>query len=374
MNAKHDYQSEPKDLGLNHDADEETASAGLVHNKADGMTPGEILREGRLSHDYSIDDLCAQTKLNARTVEALEDNDFGALSQPVFARGYYRQCAKVLDLDVDRLMAAYTAIAGETPRPRIDHGAAGAGVIPREVTPSRGFRFRRLFLLLIIIVVVIGAIVFVLPSNSEPDTIGIGGNAGSDNGGYDASATQTYEFNSFSNSNSGADDNTAAGAEPGAASDTGASEAADTPDVTAASADGGQAPTGRQAGGRNVKRTLGLASPTSDQANAEPGQDGNDAAGPSAPAVPPNRLVLTFSKRSWVRVTDANGNRMASRIFEAGEEKKFNGEPPYKITLGFAPGVKMTIGGQPVDIAGQTNGGSVAHLTVDAAGGDNDDG
>src|SRR5690625_4149762 len=84
--------------------DEEAVAQGLVANKAERQTPGEMLREARISHDYSVADLCAQTMLSKRTIEALEDNSFEALSQPVFARGYYRKCAKVLGMDADALM------------------------------------------------------------------------------------------------------------------------------------------------------------------------------------------------------------------------------------------------------------------------------
>lgn len=361
MNAPYDDQSdEPKEPGLTQHADDETASPGLTRNKAEAMTPGEILRDGRLAHDYSVEDLCAQTKLSAHTIEALEEDDFQSLSQPVFARGYYRQCAKVLDLDVERLMAAYTAIAGETPQPRIDQRTIGAGVIPQDVTPGGGFRFRGLFILLLIVVAVVAAIVFVLPTNGVPGAIT--GNSGGDNTQQSDQNTKTFEFNSSND-----DDTDSAGGDAAAttsAQNSDSDEAGSgTPDVVGDS--GAQPRTGKQAGGRNVNQSLGI-----DPSNAAGGQassEGDDASSANTSSVPANRLVLTFNKRSWIRVTDANGNRMASGIVESGATKEFNGEPPYKVTLGFAPGVKVSIGGKSVDVASQTSGGGIAHLTVAAA-------
>ncbi|MES1937546.1 helix-turn-helix domain-containing protein [Salinisphaera hydrothermalis] len=369
MNATHDDQSDqPKEPGLAHDADDETTSTGLTRNKSDAQTPGEMLREGRLAHDYSVDDLCAQTKLSTHTIEALEDNDFQSLSQPVFARGYYRQCAKVLDLDVERIMAAYTAMAGEPPKPKIDHGSVGAGIIPQDVTPGGGFRFRGLLILLLIIVVVIAVVVFVLPSSGVPGAITGNNDNNADQG---SQSTTTFEFNSSNDDTSGGSNNSS----DTAASDTGNADATasngsnasmpSTPDVVGDN--GGQPRTGQQAGGRNVNQTLGINPPNGSGAQGDQTANGGSAATQSSqPSVPPNRLVLTFSKRSWVRVTDANGNRMASGIFKPGDSKEFNGKPPYKITLGYAPGVKVTIGGQSVDVASQTSGGGIAHLTVDA--------
>lgn len=365
MNATDDDQdNQPRQPGLRRNADEQAAAPELTRNKADGMTPGEILREGRLAHDYSIDDLCAQTKLGAHTVEALEDNDFDALSQPVFARGYYRQCAKVLDLDVDRLMAAYTAIAGEPPKPAIGHGSVGAGVIPQDVTPGRGFRFRGLFVLLVMAVLVIAIIVFVLPSNGGPGVAGAnGGRSDGQVGQIGQDSDQRATTFGFNASNDGSDNDQGAVDNNSSAATAGSSgqNASGAPDGAGHSS--GQARTGRQPSGRNVNETLGISSSAQDNAQSV------NAHGPvrsGQPAVPPNRLVLTFNKRSWVRVTDANGNRVASGLFEAGDKKACNGKPPYKITLGFAPGVKATIGGEPVDIASQTHSGTIAHLTVDA--------
>lgn len=332
---------------------EDTGASSLTQNKAEGVSPGEILREGRLAHDYSVEDLCAQTKMSVKTVEALEDNDFNALSQPVFARGYYRQCAKVLDIDVDRLMAAYTAWAGEPSAPKVDHRSFGAGAIPQDVTPSGG-RFRGLLMLLLVIVVVIVAIVFLVPSNSMP------GLSSSSDDNEQGSQTTTLAVNS---SDESANDGSAFLAdEP---DDTAANTDSDsgTPDV--AGDNGSEPRTGQKAGGRNVNQSLGIDSPNSGSESEPEAVDNNgQPASSENNATPRNRLRLSFSHRSWVRVTDANGNRMASGIFESGDTKEFNGQPPYKVTLGYAPGVKVAIGGESVDVASRTTDGGVAHLTI----------
>ncbi|RJS92325.1 RodZ domain-containing protein [Salinisphaera sp. Q1T1-3] len=331
--------------------EEDPATTGLSHNKADGVSPGEILREARLAHEYSIDDLCAQTKLSPKTVAALEDNDFQALSQPVFARGYYRQCAKVLDIDLDRMMRAYSAWAGPTAGA---HTASPShvNVIPQDVTPS-GSRFGRLFLLLAIVVVAILVALYFVPSNpvtsgasdsNEETTVQTEADTQPDTTGQQSSAAENTP------AESGADDGIAGG---------------NTPDVVGSG--NNQPRTGQTTGGRNVNQTLGIQPPGGDNSSGPDENGGNTQQ--TTPSVPPNRLVLNFNKRSWVRVTDANGNRLASGIFESGQTQTFNGEPPYEVRLGFAPGVKVTIGGQPVDVASQTNGSSVATLSVAAPSG-----
>ena len=58
------------------------------------------------------------TKLARPTVEALERDDFAALLEPVYARGYYRKAAKVLGLDEKLLVDAYSSrVVPKSPLP-----------------------------------------------------------------------------------------------------------------------------------------------------------------------------------------------------------------------------------------------------------------
>lgn len=366
---------------------EELSAPGLSSNKADNQSPGEMLREARLAHDYTIEDLYAQTKLTRKTLQALEENDFDALSQPVFARGYYRQCAKVLDLDADQLVAAYVAFAGEprTPRPA---PPSSVGLIPQDVTP-RGRRRFGLLILLVIVLAVIAGVVLLLPSIRMPGsharhggntTVLLSGKPSDSDTGSDSGSAAA-------NGDPAADSNPGAGAEAGQAAKSGGSSgiaAGGTPDIAG---NAQPAPTGQTPGGRNVSRTLGMgdAGGTADtkasadtntpaQADTGAGQDatgGGNAGGQggtSAPQVPANQLTLRFKKRSWVSVKDANGNRMLSGIYESGDTKTLSGTPPYKVVLGVATGVGVSIGGRKVDVGGQTAGNGTAHLTIAARG------
>lgn len=336
--------------------DEDPHNPGLKQNKAERQSPGELLREGRQAHDYSIEDLCAQTKLSAWTVQSLEDNDFDALSQPVFARGYYRQCAKVLDLDVERVMAAYTAWAGDS---QAQQGAPATAVhvIPHDVTPG-GFRLRGLLIFVLLVLVIGGAAIVLLPSLSSTT------DSSSDNEG---NTTQVLSDDNDSRNAGDSSDSTAEDADsPSAGASNSLSTSADSGDgspdtpAVAGKSDDAEARTGQTAGGRNVNETLGITPPDED------GQSADDDGNAQQPSVAPNHLKLVFNKRSWVRVTDGNGNRMASGIFEAGDTQTFDGQPPYHVKLGFAPGVAVTMGGQKVDVAAQTGGSSIANLTLKA--------
>src|SRR5699024_1746130 len=145
--------------------DDEVVAQGLTSNKAADQTPGQMLREARLAQDYSLADLCGLTMLPKHTVEALEDDDFEALAQPVFVRGYYRKCAKVLEIDAEPLLAAYTAAGGAraAAAPQQSLGASGGAsvkVMPADVTPRKRLSFGFVLLILILIVAVIAGYMY----------------------------------------------------------------------------------------------------------------------------------------------------------------------------------------------------------------------
>jgi len=53
-------------------------------------------------------------------------------------------------------------------------------------------------------------------------------------------------------------------------------------------------------------------------------------------------LRLTYEKDSWTEVRDVHGETLIYRMVHAGEKLTLEGQPPYTILLGFAPGVTVT--------------------------------
>lgn len=140
-------------------ADEDEAEAGGEPGKdgresSDRDSPGRILQAARKHKGLSIDELATQTLLSRDSLTALEADDFERLSQPVYVRGYYRKCAKILDLPEDELMAAYAAHAG-VPGPR-PVPPAQLDVIPQDVTPH-GWRGLGLILAVLAVLMLLAA-------------------------------------------------------------------------------------------------------------------------------------------------------------------------------------------------------------------------
>ncbi len=52
-------------------------------------------------------------------------------------------------------------------------------------------------------------------------------------------------------------------------------------------------------------------------------------------------IKLTVEQDSWIEITDAQGKRLFMDIVKAGQNKTIDGDPPFKVLLGNAPGVTV---------------------------------
>src|SRR5512140_3224043 len=71
----------------------------------DQLGIGPDLRRAREARDLSIEAAAEATKIRARYIQALEDEDFDALPAPVFATGLLRSYSAFLSLDPNVMVA-----------------------------------------------------------------------------------------------------------------------------------------------------------------------------------------------------------------------------------------------------------------------------
>lgn len=297
------------------------------------VSPGHLLRSARESKNLSLDEVTAQTLLARGTVEALENNDFDRLSQPVFVRGYYRKCAKVLGVPEDEVMAAYsewTGVPGPSPA-----SPGQVDVIPQDVTPGG-----RRVVGAVAVVLLLG-LVAVFGWQALP-----GGGDG--NGEVASTAPASDQPASLST------DEESSTAPAGATIPTPATDGADeSPSVRSSSV------TDETVAGNERPEPAETPDTPTDEAAAESGT--GDAAADT-------RLVLRFEDRSWVEVRDASGNRLIQGIIGGGNMRVVDGEPPYRVVLGFAPGVTVTMGEQTLFTGEDAGPDRTARFTVQADG------
>ena len=84
----------------------------------------------------------------------------------------------------------------------------------------------------------------------------------------------------------------------------------------------------------------------------------------SRPALPDgeSRLQLSVSADSWVEITDASGQQLEMDLLRGGSDKGYHGKPPFRILLGRASAIRLSVDGKPVDLTGYSSD-DVAQLT-----------
>jgi transcriptional regulator with XRE-family HTH domain len=91
---------------------------------------GTTLRETRSRRKVSLDEVEAATKIRARYLQALENEDWDVLPGGAYTRGFIRTYASYLGLDGDRLAEEYRRSSGPSPgerAPRVEPAATPGG-------------------------------------------------------------------------------------------------------------------------------------------------------------------------------------------------------------------------------------------------------
>lgn len=255
-------------------------------------SPGTLLRLARERAGLGPEDLAGQLKLAKGTLEALERDDFAALSEPVYVRGYYRKIAKVLPVAEADLINAYNARLKPAPtaaplRRLPLAGGVAAGTSRHSRGPGIG---------LVVGVVVVAGILVALMTREPPKRLG------------DSRAAARIE----------------------------APVSTPAPQASAPATEETQAP----APATTVPATD---APSTASVTSPP------------PAGVPNQLVLEFSEASFVRVEDNQGKTLRIGLVRGGERHALDGQPPYTVFLGNARNVKVFFGGSPVDFSAHIN-------------------
>ena len=74
---------------------------------AAGRPRAELLRNARLAQDLTLEQLSTELRIEAKQLNALEENRFERIGVPVFIKGYLKQYGQRLGLDVSDLLALY---------------------------------------------------------------------------------------------------------------------------------------------------------------------------------------------------------------------------------------------------------------------------
>ena len=289
--------------------------------------PGEALRRAREAADMSRQRVCRELRLPLELITAIEEDDYEALPEAAFLRGYIRAYAKLLNHDSEALLAAYEDIL-----PRTGGWTGPSRAAGRDPEDVRERYVWVAIALAIVIVLIIGGWVWTRSLGTEEQQTSVDDLLAE-------LAPEAVTEDAAENAATGT-----AAAEP--ASDV--PSRSTPPPAAGAAANTAQSPSA--AAGVDNKPAPRRASPSeSGEAKAEAEAEAVEATNPAepAPAVDASpSMRMRFTQQSWVEVSDASGERLLYGLMDAGEQRSLQGEPPFKVFLGNAPGVEIRYRGE----------------------------
>ena len=288
---------------------------------AESVGPGQMLRQARTGQDVPLEALAATLKVPVEKLQALEDEDWQALPDVVFARSLTMSVCRnlripaqpILDLLPQQQSARLNA------RPSINEPVRDRAV-PSALTPSAGPLGRRLALLSVLLLAgaALAYAAWQWQQGQEESAEGAGGAA--------APASPTSSSSFFSAAAPEADQPLFA---PGQVP-------ADAPlDSDEAGAAAGQ----------------GAAVAPAPQASAQTDASAASVAeAPAAAAGGTPALRLRATGEVWVQVRDADGSLVVEKILKAGEVVDATARRPLSVVLGKADVTEVEIDGAPFDV------------------------
>ncbi len=277
---------------------------------SDPLSAGSLLREARTAASLSIDAVAQQLKLAPRQVKALEDDDFAALPGRTFVRGFVRNYARLLRLDMATVLAALPEgdAAPSLNQPSLAPTPRAMGEIPADAHSKPGSARWAIPLALMAIVAIAAVYEWTRHVAEAP-------RAGSD---AKSGAIATPVPMQPAPAMAPISDATAPIQTPGAPS-------------------------------------------TEPTRSIEPAKTVNAIVTPMAPGNAP--MVLVFRGSSWVEVKDSRGAILLSTMGFPGATHAVDGVAPLEVVIGNAEAVAVTLRGDAVDLTPHTRQ-NVAKFTV----------
>ncbi|MEM7762764.1 MAG: RodZ domain-containing protein [Pseudomonadota bacterium] len=304
---------------MSDDADNEAVQPEPI----DGAPLGSWLSAAREARSLTAASVAESLRLDTAVVEQLEAEDFEAMGALVFMRGHLRAIATHLGLDGDEALRRLHARAGIA-------ADAEPELIVSYNRPSQRNNWLPVIASLagLSLVVVAAFLAWQLWPTSSAET--------------EVSTTA---------------------ATPTEAVATPDNEAADSGDRTNASSATDALIAARQ----NAARTASApaASDSTTRAAVPPAASEATTASPADTAAPTRGLRLQFSEECWFEVRDANDQRIAYGTARAGTDRRITGTRPFRVIVGVADAVTITVDGDPYTIAPSDRRGRSARLLID---------
>ena len=322
-------------------------------------TLGGILAAARLEHGLTVEQMAAELRVEARLLEALEEDRFEVLPAPVFVKGYLRHLASRFGLEYDDLIHRYA----------VQTNAKDAPVTYSEPISEDNKLLVPLIVGTLVLVLGIPAFWFTWVSRDTLSEIV-------------SPAEEAPEFPPAQVES--VPDVAAPFPEPGVDVEPAVPPPAVGPDTLAPpsteTASGVEAPpddalvTGSDPAAAPAAGDEPVDAPAAiDPDAAEPGDTDPAAASVTETfatgqaAGPLVQVALTYEEDSWTEVSDGNGNSLYYDLGRAGTTATVEGVLPLSFVLGNFTVVQLSIDDQPWPIPEPPGGGTTVLFVVDEA-------
>lgn len=314
-------------------------------NDPQELSYGKRLQEARHNAGLSTESVAESLRLDPRFVVALEEENTGALPAPTYTRGYIRAYAQLVRCNADELIAQYNVHADDDP-------ALTDATVAAVEKPGNGPSI--VWITSVVIVALIALLALWAYDNLHPLNLTT-----------DAPSPRTETQTPPPVESAGPAAMTAPGFTDAASPETPAGEPAeltqsDVPDNMLVSPE-----TATDSGAKNSTPADAAVETGGETAfaGATP-EDGNEVV-PVAPRGS-DVLRLSFRGESWAEVVDANGFRLAYGLFNS-ETLNFEGQAPFRVRLGDATQVDVTVNGANVALKPHIRWNKTAYLSVGKA-------
>ena len=287
------------------------------------IAAGQRLRAAREGLGLSREDVARELRLQEKLIGALEEGDRSQLPPAAFISGYLRAYARLLGLPPEELIAQYLA-EGVTPSSYRTTDRTGMPKMTSSDPRVKLFSFA---------VFAVTALLFAAWWANQRfslislDTVVQKGAETVEHQELDAKLPESVPLYQDPPS-----EEPLPGQEQGVAplssgsADTPASKTAPAPAVTAAPP---------------AAATITPATSPVETAKPEP----TVATRPLSASVPQSSLVMEYQAACWTQVEDARGRMLVYETVAAGRKLQLQGVAPFKVYLGYAPGVQVYYNG-----------------------------
>lgn len=292
-------------------------------NEQNDTTPpsvaaGQRLREAREGLGLTRDDVARELRLQEKLIGALEAGDRSQLPPDTFISGYLRAYARLLGWPAEQLIAEYLA---DRNTPSVYRATDRTGMPMMSVRDPK-FRYTSFVViagLMLLFVAWWASQRFTLDSFAPP----LSGVADDEQQEIEASLPDPMPLYQDPSAEIAP---TAEGP-----SEATSPSAPSTPEP--ALAGGNAAPAESAAPAVTAPAVAAVEAPKLPQPAPVV------VAEPLTPATPQSLLVMEYQAASWTQVEDANGRVLAYEVVNPGRKLELHGVAPFKVFLGYAPGV-----------------------------------